>query len=175
MRKHLLVALSLCWICSAGFGFAADASPFEGRWKLDPARSSSVRPWVNIALEITPKGKTVELKRTLFWTIAKQGTELLVVQPDDHTVTDNPAKYWFDSAYNNAYIGGDHQQHIKAGWLDGGRILRLEITLSLEMQQGDYPVHIYREYRLSADHNTLKVYELRSTRDQALTFTYTRA
>ena len=173
MIKRLLVLL--CWICPLGCALAAGASPFEGTWKLDPARSSSVRPWVSITLEIAAKGETLELHRALVWTPGKLGSELLAVRPDDHTVTHNPVQFWLDNAYGNAYLGGDHQIHATAGWLDGGRILRLELNLTLNLQQGDYPVHVYREYRLSADHNTLKVYELRSTRDQALTFIYTRA
>jgi hypothetical protein len=173
MRKRLLVLW--CWICPLGCGLAAGASPFEGTWKLDTARSSSVRPWISITLAIAAKGETLELQRALVWTPGKQATETLVVQPDDHTVTASPVKFWVDSAYGNAYLSGDHQLHAKAGWLDHGRILRVDLEATLNLQQGDYPVHVYREYRLSADHNTLKVYELRSTRDQALTFIYTRA
>ena len=172
MKKRLFVVL--CLICSGGFCFAADFSPWKGKWKLDPDRSSSAKPWESITLEIAAKGDTLELRREFAWGEARHATELIVAQPDDRTVTDNPLKYWVDTWYNNAYIGGDHQQHVKAGWLDQGRILRLDIDLKLELQQGDYPVHIYREYRLSTDQNTLKVFELRSTRDQALTFIYTR-
>ena len=59
-------------------------------------------------------------------------------------------------------------------WLDGGRVLKVETNLQLEAQQGDHPVHLYQEYRLSADGRTLRCYELRSTRDEAMVYVFTR-
>ena len=90
------------------------------------------------------------------------------------TVTANPIGYWLDTWYTNVYIGGDHQKQVTGEWLDGGRVLKLESRLALEAQQGDHPVHIYDEYRLSPDGNTLTQYELRSTRDQAMTYVFHR-
>jgi hypothetical protein len=173
MRKHLFAVL--CWLSAGGLCFATDASSFAGKWKLDAARSSSVKPWETVDMEIAVKGDSLEISRALTWTQHRHVSDLIVVKPDDQTVTVNPLKYWVDTWFNNAYIGGDHAQHVKGGWLDRGRILRLDINFALELQQGDYPVHVYREYRLSTDHNTLEIYELRSTRDQPLTFLYTRA
>lgn len=175
MKLRLFAVLLIGWVGLASPGFAADASPMVGKWKLDAARSSSFKPWDAIDMEIVAKGDALQITRKLTWTLDRKSEDVLTVKPDDTTVTVNPLKYWVDTWFNNAYIGGDHAQHVKGGWLDGGRILRLDINFDLELQQGDYPVHVYREYRLSTDHNTLKVYELRSTRDQPLTFIYTRA
>lgn len=173
MRKYLLAVL--CWLGAGGLCWATDAAAFAGRWKLDAARSSSIKPWDAVDLEISLKGDAVEIARRLTWTLDRKSEDVITVRPDDRTVTVNPLKYWVDTWFNNAYIGGDHALHVKGGWLDRGRILRVDIDLALELQQGDYPVHIYREYRLSADHRELRVYELRSTRDQPLAFIFTRA
>jgi hypothetical protein len=53
-------------------------------------------------------------------------------------------------------------------------VLKLETNLVLEAQQGDHPVHIYDEFRLSPDGRTLTQFQLRSTRDQALVYVYNR-
>ena len=74
----------------------------------------------------------------------------------------------------NVYIGGDHLKRVTAEWLDGGRVLKLETNLFIEGQQGDHAVHLYDEFRLSADGRTLKLYELRSTRDEPLVYYFTR-
>ncbi len=97
------------------------------------------------------------------------------MKTDGKTVTANPVTYWLDTWYTNVYIGGDRQKRVTAEWLDGGRVLKVETKLFIEAQQGDHAVHVYDEYRLSADGKTLKVYELRSTRDEALVYYYTRA
>lgn len=171
MRKCLI---ALGWMSIAGWLWGAAPTPLEGKWKLDVAESSTVLPWTDITLEITAQGDTLRLHRKLFWTVAKQGDETIIVKPDDRTVTASPLSFWLDGGYNNAYLGGDHQARAVAGWLDHGRILRVDLDVALLMQQGDYPVHVHREYRLSSDRKTLRVFELRSTRDQALTFVYHR-
>jgi hypothetical protein len=112
--------------------------------------------------------------RHLAWGTDRKVDDTTTVKTDGKTSTANPVGYWLDTWYTNVYIGADHQKQVTGEWLDGGRVLKLESRLQLEGQQGEHPVHIYDEYRLSADGRTLKLYELRSTRDEALVYYFTR-
>ena len=153
----------------------APAAGLAGNWKLDVDRSTPIRPWDVLTMTVTVTGDSVVITRHLAWGADRKVDDTTTVKTDGKTVTANPVGYWLDTWYTNVYIGGDHQKHVTAEWLDGGRVLKLETTLQLEAQQGDHPVHIYDEYRLSADGRTLKLYELRSTRDEPLVYFFTRA
>lgn len=171
--------LSLACLCAGlFFGLAAARAQqpsLAGTWKLDAAASSPIKPWETSTLVITVDGPRVELTRTLTWGKERRATDVTRAVTDGRTFVATPLTYWLDTWYNNAYIGGDKQQHVTAEWLDSGRVLKLERRLTLNAQQGDVPVHIYDEYRLSPDGRTLKLFELRSTRDQPLVFVFTRA
>jgi len=154
---------------------AADESPrLAGQWRIDPSRSSSIKPWEKCELEFTVAGDAVTIVRRLQWGPDRKVADTTRAIADGRTVTANPVQYWLDTWYNNVYIGGDRQKQVTAAWLDGGRVLKLESRLILEAQQGDYPVQVHDEYRLSPDGRTLTQFVLRSTRDQALTYVYQR-
>jgi hypothetical protein len=162
-----MLACLCLWACGAWCGHAAESPGLAGRWALDPGPSSSIRPWTGETLVITVRGDAVrEPDRRV-----SDSTSLVA---DGRTITTDPVPYWFDSWYNNAFIGTDHLKRVWGGWLGSGRVLKVETALSLEAQQGDTPVHIYDEYHLSPDGRTLRLFELRSTRDQALTYVFTR-
>lgn len=154
---------------------AADGSGFTGKWTIDVPASTPIRPWDRATLTIAVQGDDVVIKRDLAWGPERRAADTTKVTADGKTVTTNPVGYWLDTWYTNVYIGGDHQKHVTAEWLDGGRILKLETDLALEAQQGDHPVRIHTEYRLSPDGRTLRIFELRSTRDQALVYVFNRA
>jgi len=154
---------------------AADRpSKLAGIWSLDIARSTPIRPWDHATVTIAVTGDTVVVTRNLAWGADRKASEVTTAKTDGKTVTASPVTYWLDTWYTNVYVGGDHQKHVTGEWLDGGRVLKLETNLFLEGQQGDHAVHLYDEYRLSADGQTLKLYELRSTRDEALVYLFTR-
>jgi hypothetical protein len=180
MKPRLLLSLGLFLGLSLAASpslRAADAPAPEtlaGIWALDIARSTPVRPWDKQTLTIAVNGDTVVLTRDLAWGTDRKAGDKTTVKTDGTTSTANPVGYWLDTWYTNVYIGGDHQKHVTGEWLDNGRVLKLETKLAIEAQQGDHPVHIYDEYRLSADGKTLKLVELRSTRDEALVYYFTR-
>ena len=154
---------------------AADApTTLAGNWALDVARSTPIRPWDVQTMTIAVSGDTVVITRNLKWGADRKVSDTTSTKTDGTTATANPVGYWLDTWYTNVYIGGDHQKHVTGEWLDGGRVLKLETKLQIEAQQGDHPVHLYDEYRLSADGKTLKLYELRSTRDEPLVYIFTR-
>ncbi len=177
LRLLCLSCVSLGLALGAGLTLRAADAPagLAGAWKLDVARSTPIRPWDVLTMTVAVTGDSVVLTRHLAWGADRKVEDTTTVKTDGKTSTANPVGYWLDTWYTNVYIGGDHQKHVTAEWLDGGRVLKLETTLQLEAQQGDHPVHIYDEYRLSADGRTLKLYELRSTRDEPLVYTFTRA
>lgn len=172
LRRSLLAAGFLVLLPLALSG--GEPSRHAGRWRLDPARSSSIKPWEKADLEFTVAGDAVTIVRRLQWGPDRKVADTTRAVADGSTVTANPVPYWLDTWYNNVYIGGDKQKRVTAAWLDGGRGLKVESNLTLEAQQGDYPVHVYDEYRLSPDGRTLTQFELRSTRDQALVYVYHR-
>ncbi len=174
--RHLFLAC-LGLVLGSGLSLRADAvsAQFAGTWTLDVARSTPIRPWDKESLTIMVTGDTTVLTRNLAWGADRKAGDTTTVKTDGKTVTPGPVGYWLDTWYTNVYIGGDHQKHVTGEWLDGGRVLKLETNLFIEAQQGDHAVHIYDEYRLSADGKTLKLYELRSTRDEALVYIFTRA
>jgi hypothetical protein len=163
--------ITLAAVCAAT---AADAPQLAGKWKIDLARSTSIKPWEKASLDITIEGDTVRIVRHLQWGPDRKVDDTTRVLTDGRTVTPNPVGYWLDTWYTNVYIGGDRQKQVTGEWLDGGRVLKLETRLTLEAQQGDYPVQIHDEYRLSPDGRTLTQFQLRSTRDQALVYVYRR-
>ena len=173
LRRFLLAAGVAGWlIVTAG---AAETGRFAGRWQLDAARSTSIKPWEQAELTIAVTGDAVEIVRRLQWGPDRKVSDTTrAVADNGGTVTANPVEHWLDTWYTNVYLGGDKRKHVTAGWVDGGRTLKLETGLMLEAQQGDYPVHIYTQYRLSPDGNTLTQFELRSTRDQALVYVWQR-
>ena len=172
MKSRLLSLACLGVALAAGLSLhGADLSAnLNGTWILDVARSTPIRPWDSQSLSLAVTGDTVVITRHLAWGADRKVSDTTTATTDGKTVTANPVGYWLDTWYTNVYMGGDHQKHVTAEWLDGGRVLKLETNL----QQGDHPVHLYDEYRLSADGKTLKLYELRSTRDEPLVYIYTR-
>ena len=177
MKFRLPILACLGLALGAGLSVRADevAPKLAGSWTLDVARSTPIRPWDQATLTIAVNGDSVVLTRHLAWGADRKVDDTTVVVTDGKTPTANPVGYWLDTWDTNVYIGGDHLKRVTGEWLDGGRVLKLETRLFIEAQQGDHAVHIYDEYRLSADGKTLKLYELRSTRDEALVYTFTRA
>jgi hypothetical protein len=82
---------------------------------------------------------------------------------------------WPDNRHLGAYIAGDHRKTVASRWEDDGRTLITESTLTVSTQQGERPIRIYTEYRLSPGGDRLDVLELRSTRPRPVHYVFTRA
>ena len=171
--RHALLAAGVAALLTLAAG-AAESPHIAGHWKIDLAQSTAIKPWERAELTITVAGDAVEIVRRLQWGPDRKVADTTRAVADGHTFTVNPVEHWLDTWYTNVYIGGNRQKQVTATWLDSGRVLKLESNLVLEAQQGDYPVHVYTEYRLSPDGNTLRQFELRSTRDQALVYVWRR-
>ena len=176
LRYFCLPGACLALVLGTSLALHASDVPatVAGSWALDVARSMPIRPWDKQSMTIAVTGDTVVITRHLAWGADRKVSDTTTVRTDGKSVTANPVGYWLDTWYTNVYVGGDNQKQVTAEWLDGCRVLKLESNLQLEAQQGDHPVHLYDEYRLSADGRTLKLFELRSTRDEPLVYIYTR-
>jgi len=173
MKIRHIVCLALLGL-GAVSSRAADSAGFAGKWKLEAGRGSSIKPWDGETLVVSLQGDTVKMDRHLSWGHDRRVSDSTTLKADGRTVTSNPVAFWLDTWYSNAYIGGDHCKRVLASWIEPGRVLAVETSLSLELQQGDVPVHIHDEYHRSSDGRTLTLLEIRSSRDQALSYVFAR-
>jgi hypothetical protein len=148
---------------------------FDGMWVLDEDRSTAIDPWRRLRVEIDTDGEGVMLKR--MWRGSREGgafVDSVRLMPGS-TVESAPMAQWPDNRHLGAYIAGDHRKTVASRWEDDGRTLITESTLTVSTQQGERPIRIYTEYRLSPGGDRLDVLELRSTRPRPVHYVFTRA
>lgn len=176
-----LAALTPCHAASPThdihYGSGAASSPLAGTWRFDSTRSTELSPWqdytLTLTLTLTVTGDRVAIQQQLG--AGRRGfadTMSLDTSQPDNVV---PVTLWADNRHIGAYIGGDKTKHVRAEWLDGGRILRLSTDLVLSTSQGDRPVNILSDYKVSANGAVLTLTELRSTRNRPVVYVFNRA
>lgn len=173
LRHGFLSACILVILAALQSASGAD-SPLAGRWELDRSRSDDPNSWSSLFLQIEVAGERVTLQRRFQAMSRRQfieQMELDLTQPESIV----PVEFWPDNRYIGANIGGDRQKRVRARWLDDRRILRLDTTLTLSTQQGDRPVNILSDYKVSANGELLTLVELRSTRNEPIVYTFKRA
>lgn len=150
----------------------ATASDFNGTWKIDLHRSTELSPWKSLELTFEVNGNHVVLHRTFAWgrRTFKETLDLDLTREINLV----PTPWWPDNRHLGAYATGDQIKRVRAGWLDGGRLLRLSSDLLLETQQGNREVNILSDYKLSANGAVLTLTELRSTRNRPIVYVFTR-
>jgi hypothetical protein len=154
----------------AGFVFAGAflaashaESDFDGQWKIDLTKSSALDPWDTMSLTIEVDGDDVSIVRKFGGDKrnAQESMTLDLTQASQVVEVEG----WWDNRHIGAYLGGNKQQTVAAKWLDDGRTLQLDIEMILETAQGDTPVRVLREMRLSRNGQTMHVLQLRSSRN----------
>ena len=166
---RLLTSLSLLLLIAP---LAAATSPLAGTWRFDPSRSTELSPWQSYDLTLNVAGDVVTISRQLG--SGRRGfndTMTLKTAAADNVVA---VELWPDNRHLGAYIGGDRTKHVRAEWLDGGRILRRATNLVLSTQLGDRPVNILSDYKRSANGAVLTLIELRSTRNRPVVYVFNR-
>ncbi len=164
LTRKLLQATLLTCLFAGTCLTATHANPdFSGQWKIDTEKSTALDPWNTLNLIIDVQGDTVSITRH-FSTGKRNAKESMTL---DTTVASQVVEVegWWDNRHIGAYLGGDKKQTVEAKWLDAGRTLQLNINMILETAQGDSPVRVLREIRLSRDGQTLRVLQLRSSRN----------
>jgi len=143
-----------------------------GSWQVDPALSSAIDPWRRILLEINLVGDALTIERTV--TTGRRNSSQVFPLRIGETVS-VPVEWWTGNRHIGAYIGGDGKENLKAEWIDGGEVLRVESHYVLATSQGETPVRSYYEYRLSPDGDELTVIELRSSRPLPIVHVFRRS
>jgi hypothetical protein len=145
------------------------------RWTLDAEQSTAIDPWRGLSVVLDARGDAMVVER--HWRGSREGgtmVDAVEVVPGGPAVT-VALEQWPDNRHLGAYLTGDSTKTVTARWADGGRTLVTESTLTLLTQQGEAPVRIYSEYRLSPERDRLDLLELRSTRPTPLHYVFTRS
>ena len=145
---------------------------FAGRWVVDPAGSSALDPWNAITLDVTVGDGRAVLVRRMSWG-ARAATDSLNVPVDGQPVR-VPFTTWLDNRHLAIWAGGDGTKEVTARWLDGERTLQLVSTMTVATSQGEQPMRVHSEYRLSPSGDRLTLIELRSSRDRPAVYAFVR-
>ena len=143
-----------------------------GSWRVEPALSSAIDPWRRILLEINLDGDALTIERTV--TTGRRNSSQVYPLRIGKTVN-VPVEWWTGNRHIGAYMGGDGKETLKAEWIDGGDVLRVESNYALATSQGETPVRSYYEYRLTPDGDELTVIELRSSRQLPIVHIFRRS
>ena len=150
---------------------ATAASPIEGRWRLDPARSSALDGWTAWDLLISVNGAEVTLQHDMQWRSTKvTGTNVLnTTQP-----TSTRTFFRVDQRHMGVYPQKEADTSLRASWIDGGRTLQLEATTPVEISQGRTSLRISSEYRVLEGNASLLLIELHHSRPRPLVYRFTK-
>ncbi len=170
--KWIGALLFCCVIGVVGAAPTATGSSLAGTWRIDLAKSTELSPWKSFDLVGVVDGSHLKLTRKLAWghRVVDDVTTLDLSKP----VSDMPIAWWPDNRHLGAYIGEDKTKHVRAEWLDGGRMLRTSADLVLSTQQGARAVNILTDYKVSESGTQLTLIELRSTRNRPIVYIFNR-
>lgn len=150
----------------------APPGDFAGRWVLDPSGTSALDPWREITLDVTAGDDRVVLVRRLTWG-RRSATDSLNVPVDGRPVA-VPFPAWLDNRHLAVWAAGEGTKRVAAQWLDEGRTLQLVSTMTVATSQGEQPMRVLSEYRLSPSGDRLTLIELRSSRNRPVIYTFVR-
>lgn len=150
--------------------FAAD-SPFEGKWRMVPDRSSALDGWTAMDLSIAIDGSEVEVTHDMRW----RSTRVLESNTFD---TENPVEiedfFRIEQRHMAVYPEKGEATKASAVWLDKGKTLRVEAEVPVEVSQGTATIRIYSEYRIAEGGQGLTLIELHSTRNNPLVYRFSK-
>ena len=152
-------------------GALANSGSFEGRWRLDPARSSALDGWTAWDLVISTHDSQVSLRHDMHWRSTKRSETNTV-----DTLRPVSIKNFFrvEQRHMALYPESNAETPVTARWLDEGRTLRIEAETPLEISQGRATLRIYGEYRLLEGNAALLLIELHSSRPRPLVYYFTK-
>ena len=123
---------------------AAAASPLDGRWRLDPARSSALDGWNLWDLVIRTEGTQVALQHDMQWRTTKFTATNTVDTAGPVTL-----EHFFrvEQRHMAVYPAKGGTTPVRAAWLDQGRTLRVEADTPIEISQGHSRGQMARTHR----------------------------
>ena len=176
MRAFLRSAGLLLALAIPLFSLPAAAqtpSTMVGTWTFVPARSTDLSPWRTSQLTLSLNDSTLTVNRILS-TGRRTHQDSMTI--DLHAASSTiPLGWWADNRHIGAYAPHNATQTIRPTVLDRGHVLRLDIDLTLETQQGPRAVNVLRQFQISPDGQVLTVTDLRSTRPRPVVHVFQRA
>lgn len=168
--KRTLLTLLLGFALLPLAALAADPA-INGRWRLDPARSTALDGWSTADLVISTDGTKVGFVYDMTW----HATKVSVNQTADTAAATAITDFFrIDQRHMAVYARPTAAAQVTATWLDGGRTLRVEALVPLEISQGNTTMRLYQEYRLLEGGNELVLIELHNTRSRPLVYRFTK-
>jgi hypothetical protein len=166
MTRFLLCLLSFVLLSSV-----LSASPLEGRWRLDKARSTALDGWHEWDLVISVTGSQISLQHDMKWgrTLFSATNVLDLTRP-----VSVPDFFRVEQRHMALYPAKGAPISAKASWLDDQRTLRVEADLPIEISQGQAVMRLYSEYRLLEGARDLELIELHSSRPRPLVYRFTK-
>lgn len=166
MKWWMLLGLGVlpAWLLAGNPGLA-------GRWRLEVAQSTALDGWTAMDLVVRLDGTKVELRHDMAWRATKV-TGINTV--DTAAAVAVPNFFRIDQRHMAVYAQPKKSATATAAWLDGGRTLRVEAQVPLEVSQGEAVMRLYSEYRLLEGGQGLVLIELHSTRTRPLVYRFSR-
>ncbi len=169
MKRILLKFLLAAWLLPLA-AMAGDPA-FNGRWRLDTARSTALDGWSTLDLVISSEGAKVTLLHDLTW----HSTKVTATNVVDTAQPAAVANFFrLDQRHMAVYARPGETAQVQASWIDAGRTLRVEAQVPLETSQGNTTMRLYDEYRLLEGGNELLLIELHNTRNRPLMYRFTK-
>lgn len=152
-------------------GLLAANPALAGRWRLDVAQSTALDGWTAMDLVVRLDGTRVELRHDMTW----RSTKVTGVNTvDTAAVVAQPNFFRIDQRHMAVYAQPAKSARTEAAWIDGGRTLRVEAHVPLEISQGEAVMRIYSEYRVLEGGLGLVLIELHSTRTRPLVYRFNK-
>jgi hypothetical protein len=149
------------------------ASEMDGTWTIELKRGTDLGSWRTLEIDIETNGDLVTINRRFAAGRRKDNDTMTIDLTQDKNVV--PVRWWPDNRYIGAFVSDAHEKTVSGKWMSNGRILRLETDIVLTTQQGDVPVNILRNYKVSANGKQLSLITIRSTRDRPVVYFFKRA
>ena len=169
MKRILLKFLLAAWLLPLA-AMAGDPA-FNGRWRLDPARSTALDGWSTADLVISTDASKVGFHYDMTWHATKVAVSQSVDTAQPVAITDF---FRIDQRHMAVYARPKAAAAVTAAWLDAGHTLRLEAQVPVETSQGNTTMRLYQEFRLLEGGNDLVLIELHSTRSRPLVYHFTK-
>jgi hypothetical protein len=169
VQKILLSAL-LAVVLTPLLSFAA-SSPFEGRWRLDKARSTALDGWSEWDLVIHVDGSRVALSYDMQWHSTQFSTVNVL---DTSKEVALPNFFRVEQRHMALYPAKGQSAAVRTSWLDDNRTFRVEAEVPIEISQGQALLRLYSEYRLVEGDRELILIELHSSRPRPLLYRFTK-
>jgi hypothetical protein len=170
MKMNAFKRTLLGGLLALGFAATAVANPaLAGHWRFEPTLSTALDGWHKMDLRIALDGTRVALTHDMLWIRSK----VVETNTVDTAQPVELAKFFrIEQRHMAVYPAKGGITRVTAAWIDNGRTLRTEAFASVEVSQGNVPMRITSEYRVSETGDTLTLIELHSTRNRPLVYVF---